>query len=239
MKYNININQRAAVENGFDLDVIDLAIFDFIKDFGGSPSCTQLHTDEGLYMWISHKLIINNLPLIGIKSTQGIIRRIDKLVECNLITKHPRCEQLGKTLYRFGSNYSLMVFDTPISNLPPLNKNIAPPSKSIYPPLNKYLGDNNIIDNNIIDKVGGDPAVTFKGKIFTKWTKEEFKASIQEAREKRAENPKQPNFSKEMLNEFYLYWIAPHKSGKMFFATQDKWDTFQRLITWQNRDNKK
>ena len=239
MQYNININQRAAVENGFDLDVIDLAIFDFIKDFGCSPNCTQLHTDEGLYMWISHKLIINNLPLIGIKSSQGIIRRIDKLVECKLITKHPRCEQLSKTLYRFGVNYNLMIFDTHNPNAQPLHKNIDPPQNPSSPPLNETLSDNINNNNNIMDKSSGEPAISFKSKIFTKWSRDEFKASVQEAREKRAENPKQPNFTKQMLNDFFAYWIAPHKSGKMFFATQDKWDTLQRLVSWQAKDNKK
>ena len=33
MKYTILINQYAAVKSGLDLDLIDLAIFDFIKDF--------------------------------------------------------------------------------------------------------------------------------------------------------------------------------------------------------------
>lgn len=32
MKYTILINQFAAVNSGLDLDLIDLCIFDFIKD---------------------------------------------------------------------------------------------------------------------------------------------------------------------------------------------------------------
>ena len=44
MKYNISINQFAAVRNGFakDLDLIDLAIFDFIKDFANSSKCVKV-----------------------------------------------------------------------------------------------------------------------------------------------------------------------------------------------------
>lgn len=238
MKYNIHINQRAAVENGFDLDVIDLAIFDFIKDFGGSNSCTKIQTDEGLYFWIAHKEIIRQLPLIKIKTAQGLIKRIENLIDCNLLEKHPNCEKYGKSLYRFGKNYDKMLFESPKPNLPPLNESLAPPKELFRDPLNESLG-NNSNNNNNINNESGDPAISFKSKIFTKWSKEEFKASIQEARVKRDENPKQPNFTKQMLNEFYLYWIAPHKSGKLYFATQDKWDTFQRLISWQARDNNK
>lgn len=119
-------------------------------------------------------------------------------------------------------------------------KETLPPSKGTLTEDSKETLPNNntsIINNNI--ESSSDPAISYLSKIFTKWSKEEFKASIQEARKKRAENPKQPNFNREMLNEFYLYWIAPHKSGKLYFATQDKWDTFQRLISWQAKDNKK
>ena len=119
-------------------------------------------------------------------------------------------------------------------------KETLPPSKEALTGGGKETLPNNntsIISNNI--EGSSEPAISFKTKIFTKWSREEFKASIQEAREKRAENPKQPNFSKQMLNDFFGYWIAPHKSGKMFFATQDKWDTLQRLVSWQAKDNKK
>lgn len=111
------------------------------------------------------------------------------------------------------------------------------PSKETLPMDSKESlpNNNNIINNNINNTTNSSEQENFKNKIFTKWTKEEFKASIQEARAKRAENPKQPNFTKEMLNEFYTYWIAPHKSGKMYFATQDKWDTLQRLNSWQKK----
>ena len=119
-------------------------------------------------------------------------------------------------------------------------KETLPPSKETLTGGGKETLPNNntsIISNNI--EGSSEPANSFKTKIFTKWSKEEFKASVQEARKKRAENPKQPNFTKEMLNDFFRYWIAPHKSSKMFFATQDKWDTLQRLISWQSKDNKK
>ena len=70
MKYNISINQFAAVRNGFakNLDLIDLAIFDFIKDFANSSKCVKVQTQEGTYFWISHKLVMEQMPLLKIKT---------------------------------------------------------------------------------------------------------------------------------------------------------------------------
>ena len=128
MKYTILINQYAAVNSGLDLDLIDLAIFDFIKDFANCSNCVKMHTPEGIYFWISHKL-----------------------------QKHPNCELYNKTLYCFGENYELLTFtekgtylligvDTPKQKFtPPLNK-------SLEEPINESLGYN----SNNTDKTNKD-----------------------------------------------------------------------------------
>ena len=87
MKYTILINQYAAVNSGLDLDLIDLAIFDFIKDFANCASCVKMHTPEGIYFWISHKLILEAMPLLNIKTSQGMIKRIDNLIKAGILQK--------------------------------------------------------------------------------------------------------------------------------------------------------
>jgi len=118
-----------------NLDLIDLAIFDFIKDFANSASCIKMHTPEGVYFWISHQLIIDEMPLLGIKTKQGIIKRIENLIQSEVLKKHPNCDMYSKTLYSFGKGYDLLLFnhnavlvDTPkLSFTPPLNESLAPP----------------------------------------------------------------------------------------------------------------
>ena len=155
MKYTILINQFAAVNSGLDLDLIDLSIFDFIKDFANSDGCIKMQTPEGIYFWISHKLIIDTMPLLKIKTPQGIIKRIENLINAKLLNKHPNCEIYSKTLYSFGSNYDLLTFnkieiDSDKKELHPLNESLAPPQQKFSPPLNESLG-NNIINNNTIN----------------------------------------------------------------------------------------
>lgn len=147
MKYTILINQYAAVTNGLNLDLIDLAIFDFIKDFANSASCVKMQTQEGVYFWISHKLVLEAMPLLNIKTNQGLIKRIDNLINAGILRKHPNCDIYRQTLYAFGENYDLLAFanmdlqpTTKVDN--PQQKFRGTLNKSLGIPLNKSLGYN-------------------------------------------------------------------------------------------------
>lgn len=107
--------------------------------------------------------------------------------------------------------------------------------KSLTGDSQKIIPNNNTINNNSIIEQN-DPKESFKLKLYTKWTEEEFKASIQDARETRASDQKRTSFSKEMLNDFFMYWKAPTpKAGVRKFQSEKSWDTMQRLNTWQKR----
>ena len=137
MKYTILINQYAAVNSGLDLDLIDLAIFDFIKDFANCASCVKMHTPEGIYFWISHKLILEAMPLLNIKTSQGMIKRIDNLIKAGILQKHPNCELYNKTLYCFGENYELLTFTEKAARI---LTGVDTPKQKLMPPINESLG---------------------------------------------------------------------------------------------------
>lgn len=164
MKYTILINQYAAVTNGLNLDLIDLAIFDFIKDFANSSSCVKMQTPEGVYFWISHKLVLEAMPLLNIKTNQGLIKRIDNLINAGVLRKHPNCDKYRQTLYSFGENYDLLAFanmdlqpPTKVDN--PQQKLMATHNKSLGITPNESLGyninntDNTNNDNNIAPQI--------------------------------------------------------------------------------------
>ena len=171
MKYTILINQYAAVNSGLDLDLIDLAIFDFIIDFSNCASCVKMHTTEGIYFWISHKLILDAMPLLNIKTNQGMIKRIDNLVKAGILQKHPNCELYNKTLYCFGENYELLTFTEKTTKIltgvdTPKQKLIPPINESLGLPINESLGYNsNNTDNTIRDKED-TPANPVVGDLF-------------------------------------------------------------------------
>lgn len=113
MKFSIFINQRAVVENGLNLDVIDLAIFDFIKDFTHSEgSCKVLYQNGKPYYWISYKLVISEMPMLRIGSKDAIYRRIKKLINEEVLVAHPDNQHLQQTYFGFGRMYERLVFKT-------------------------------------------------------------------------------------------------------------------------------
>lgn len=148
MKYTILINQYAAVKNGLNLDLIDLAIFDFIKDFANSSSCVKMQTPEGVYFWISHKLVLEAMPLLNIKTNQGLIKRIDNLINAGILRKHPNCDKYRQTLYCFGENYDLLTFADANLVYDPKQKLMTPINESLGITHNESLGNNINNDNN-------------------------------------------------------------------------------------------
>lgn len=157
MKYYIFINQYAVLANGLDLDIIDLAIFDFIKSFANSDKCVKMQTPEGVYFWISHKLILEEMPILNIKTNQGLMKRVEKLINAGILKKHPNCEHYRQTLYCFGENYDILEFANNVNQPPtevynPQQKFRGTPNESLGITPNESLGYNNINNNNIINK---------------------------------------------------------------------------------------
>lgn len=134
-KHYIGINQRAIVELGLDLDFTDVAIFEYIKSFANSPKCVKVNTDDGIFFWVSHKNIMDEMPMLRIKTSQGIINRVEKLIDAGLLAKYKDCEKFGKTLYTFGPNYDLY-------------EGFYTPKENLRVPSTKVEGNNNI-NNNI------------------------------------------------------------------------------------------
>lgn len=177
MKYTILINQYAAVTNGLNLDLIDLAIFDFIKDFANSQSCVKMQTPEGAYFWVSHKLVLEAMPLLNIKTNQGLIKRIDNLINAGILRKHPNCDRCRQTLYAFGENYDLLAFanidlqpTTKVDN--PQQKLMGTPNESLGITPNESLGYNiNNTDKTNINN-NNAPQIDFAAPVPTEQTEE-------------------------------------------------------------------
>lgn len=89
MKYNIHIPQKEAIMISPDLDILDMSIFDFIQYFSSTNSCRKLYETDLVYFWIAYDLIIDEMPLLKIKTKDAIYRRIQKLVSVDLLVPHP------------------------------------------------------------------------------------------------------------------------------------------------------
>lgn len=154
MQYSININQRAVIENGFDLDLLDMAIFDFIIKFTQTEKCARITDGGAVYYMISHTLIIEQLPMLRIKTSNGILNRINKLIDAGLLERYPRMEQLKKSFYKIGPNASKIFFSQDAKDIsqPPTNFG-GDPQRNLGMTPNENWGyqNNNISVNNITD----------------------------------------------------------------------------------------
>ena len=123
--YNISINQCAVIENGWDLDLADLAIFQVFHIFGNAPKTVRVKVDGSDYFMITAKKIREELPILGIKTDKQIKNRIAKLVACKLLDERV-VEELGsgRKSYCFGENYEKL-FSTSGKNFLQERKNIS------------------------------------------------------------------------------------------------------------------
>lgn len=150
MKYTITVNQYAAVENNLGLDFIDLIVFEVMKSYSLCDTCKKVQTDEGVFFWMSHEKIREELPLLGIQSDRGIRKRIDNIVSSGLLERSKESENFGKSLYRIGQSFEKYEFHTPVQNAVPRNESSTPGTK-VPPPRNESSTNNNTNYNKSLD----------------------------------------------------------------------------------------
>ncbi len=110
MKFSISINQKAAVDSGLSLDIVDLAIFDFIKDFILTGACRKVRDEHGEWFWISNKIIIEQMPVLGISTQEGMRKHINRLCDEGVLVRHPDCISARKSLYKLGDKFEGLLF---------------------------------------------------------------------------------------------------------------------------------
>lgn len=109
MKYSILINQKSFFESfGESLDITDAALFSFVFDFLGTGIASKV-TEGGIdYFWISHKLVIREMPILKLKTKDAVYRRMRKLAQAGLIERNP--DASTKPHYRIGKDALPMFF---------------------------------------------------------------------------------------------------------------------------------
>lgn len=108
-KYTLQINQKAIIDNKLDIDIIDASIFDFIHYFQSSPKTKKMVDNGTQYFYLHWSKIVEQIPLLGINSRQGVYKRLQNLINAKLIKAH---EENGKGTglmwFCLGENYDLM-----------------------------------------------------------------------------------------------------------------------------------
>jgi len=83
MKFNIYINQKVLA--GTDLDLIDAAILDYLYFLGNSKNEKVENCRIGDFTWVDYKTILEDNPLLRIKSKGAVTPRIKKIEKAGFI----------------------------------------------------------------------------------------------------------------------------------------------------------
>jgi uncharacterized phage protein (TIGR02220 family) len=147
---------KGDTEKTIKIDCTDLVILRWLVDF--YPSMKKMTVDGREYVWLTHKKLQEDIPLLDI-SKRACVERMQKLVEFKILD-YKFLKQGGTfSLYAFGENYINLVRSTeyPVCSQPDTGcaiEQLPGVGSTIHPvdgqPDNK---DISIIDSPFIDKV--------------------------------------------------------------------------------------
>lgn len=131
MKFNIQINQKAIVESGFEIDVIDAIILDFMFSFSKSDSIVSIRENDTDFFWFSHDNISKELPLLKLKK-DSIFRRLKTLSKNGFLIQSSRSQVLGRSFYAFTDKVEKIRF-TPSEKKPDVRTKINTVGRNASP----------------------------------------------------------------------------------------------------------
>ena len=201
IQYSLSLHLREVEEFGINISLVDLCIFEFLKSFETKTYCQKEKLDDGnIYFWVSHDLIIDQLPILGIKSKRRIISHINKLVDVGLLSRYEKTQELGKSYYKFTELSDKFDSGTPSDEnvTPPLTKTSHNNIQDIQEQEYKYISPN-----------GGLSASAFDSKESTKdesKPKSKAKPKKEPTLVTKAKNIFEPYFEKKTGEKYY--WKA-------------------------------
>ena len=215
IQYSLSLHLREVEEFGINISLVDLCIFEFLKSFETKTYCQKEKLDDGnIYFWVSHDLIIDQLPILGIKSKRRIISHINKLVDVGLLSRYGKTQELGRSYYKFtelADKFDSGCTPSDENVTPPLTKTSHPSDENVTPPLTKTSHDNiqdiQVQEDKYISPNGGLSASAFDSKESNKEkSKPKSKPKKEPTLVTKAKNIFEPYFEKKTGEKYY--WKA-------------------------------
>ena len=99
MRYTIQgFNQQRLIDLG--LDFIDAGILRWIVASFRMGNMEEQEFDEKNYFQVHYQTVIEELPILHIKSKKAIARRLNKMVNCGLMEKYVNRKEGNYTYFR-------------------------------------------------------------------------------------------------------------------------------------------
>ena len=216
IKWNININQKAIIENKLNINFTDAAIFDFVYNFIASGNATSISIEGKLYHWIAYKYIINSMPLLEIKNKEVIARHIQKLCDCNLLEKVVSFEMGNKTFFKIGEKASCLFFDKiedyPIDSNHTLSTQKSEAIDSKVDTLSTQKSNNSYIKDTYINNKDRETKIAYRENVTLK--EKEYKGLIEKYGKDKTDR---------LLNKLSAYKLQFDKKYKSDYGAINSW----------------
>lgn len=167
MKYTLSIPQAGIINGGFDIDVMDAVILDFLITFSHSPQVIKRMENNECYYWFDYSYILKNIPLLNLKK-DAVYRRMKKMCDVGLLIASHENQKLGRPFFNITASAVNLYFKSEGMGLnpnpyglkpePPTVQNPNPLRSETRTPTAQKPDDYIIIDNIIKD-------TTIKDKI--------------------------------------------------------------------------
>jgi hypothetical protein len=218
MKYTILINQKALVDNGFNIDLTDAAILNYFVDFMFTGKMQTIVYGNDLYYRVSYAEVLRQMPLLRTKEKDSVYRRFKRLSEAGLLIPYPDNQKLAAAFFRITDHYQKVLFSTEETETPRIFA-AGPTAKTPGEPTAKTPDNNTISLKTISIK---EAKIKFCKKIID-WATNNLN-----------------KYPKLLYFDFAKYWTEQSETGKMRFQDQKFFEIGRRLATWfENSDNKK
>lgn len=159
-EFALTLKKTVAGKNGAEktikIDCTDLTILRWLVDF--YPSMKKMNVDGREYVWLTHKKLQEDIPLLDI-TKRSCIDRMQKLVEFGILDYKLLRDGGTFSLYAFGKNYMNLVQSTNTGVCSQPTQGNAVNQQGVMQSTNTGLcsqpdnKDNSIKDTSFIDKV--------------------------------------------------------------------------------------
>lgn len=224
MKYSLSVNQKSIIDSGFDIDLFDGILIDFMKSFLLSDDIQKKMLGNKVFGWFKYSHIVNELPLLKLKK-DSVYRRIKKMIDIGLLEAHPDNQITGKSYFYLTKKVQKLYFD---KGKEPDNINPTPPLDKSEPPTDCDTDNNNTNDSYIRE-------FDIKGEFDNSPTQSLFddiiiplKTSKNKKEDKPPKQIKPKDEATIIFNEIKSYWKDEFHKGWTFEAMHGH--TLKQLI---------
>jgi hypothetical protein len=119
MVNNIEINQRAIVDNGLSISLRQAAIIDVLRKLSMAwQDMTKLYLNNRTYYWFDYGKVLHEAPLLGIEKKDTLYREMKALRAGGFLMAHPDNAEMGKPFYCFSDKCAMLYSSAPSENNP-------------------------------------------------------------------------------------------------------------------------